>query len=90
MVRAMGMDGPNLEALFVDPNHHGVGIGREMIRHALHLHAEITTTVNEQNEQASGFYTRVGFVPIGRMDFDEEGRPYPIVKLRLASQGYKK
>lgn len=84
--RAIGfllMNDSHMEALFVDPLHRGSGVGRALVRHATTLHAAITTDVNEQNGQAVGFYRRLGFVPTGRSDRDGQGRPYPLVHLRL-------
>ena len=39
--------------------------------------------VNEQNEQAVGFYLRLGFVVISRSACDDTGRSYPILHLQL-------
>ena len=46
----------------------------------------ITTSVNEQNGQAVGFYERMGFVPVGRSERDDQGRPYPLIHLRFAAR----
>jgi putative acetyltransferase len=72
----------HMEALFVDPAHHGEGVGRALVEHALALHPALTADVNEQNGRAVGFYERLGFVRIGRSDFDGEKRPYPLIHLR--------
>lgn len=79
----MRISGPSMEALFVHPHHHGKGIGRALVHHALDLEPVLTTTVNVQNEQAVGFYERLGFTPTGRTDIDEQGRPYPLLYLRI-------
>ena len=81
----MGLAGAHMEALFVDPAFHGIGVGRKLVGHALELHPVLTTDVNEQNNQAIGFYERLGFVRIGRSPDDGEGRPYPLIHLRLDS-----
>ena len=39
--------------------------------------------VNEQNEQAVGFYTHCGFEVIGRSELDATGKPYPILHMEL-------
>lgn len=77
----MLMDGRHMEALFVDPAFHGRGIGAELVRHGLALHPDMTTDVNEQNDQAISFYERMGFRPIGRSPCDRQGRPYPLIHL---------
>ncbi|HAT1622335.1 TPA: acetyltransferase [Raoultella planticola] len=72
----------HLEALFVDPDFRGMGVGRQLVMHALAMIPQLTTDVNEQNTQAVGFYTNMGFVVSGRSDHDDHGRPYPLLHLR--------
>ena len=72
----------HLEALFVDPDARGTGVGRKLVEHALSLIPDLTTDVNEQNGQAVGFYQKVGFVVTGRSETDDHGRPYPLLHLR--------
>jgi putative acetyltransferase len=38
--------------------------------------------VNEQNDGAIGFYGHLGFEVTGRSEFDDQGRPYPLLHLR--------
>ena len=71
----------HMEALFIDPDYHGRGIGTALVQAALAAHPALTTDVNEQNTQAMGFYRRLGFKPTGRSDLDGQGRPYPLVHL---------
>lgn len=80
----MLLDGPHMEALFIDPEWRGKGIGQLLVQQALSLHDAITTDVNEQNAQAVGFYEHLGFVATGRSDLDDAGRPYPLIHLRSA------
>jgi putative acetyltransferase len=80
----MGLTGSNIDALFVDPELHGRGIGRALVEHARSVAGdELTVDVNEQNESGAGFYERLGFRRIGRSELDEQGRPYPLLHLRL-------
>lgn len=72
----------NMDALFIDPASRGSGIGRALVEHALSIHPELTTEVNEQNHQAVEFYEHLGFTRTGRSDFDQQGRPYPLIYLR--------
>lgn len=78
----MLLDGPHMEALFIDPSRHGCGIGRTLIEHALNTHPTVTTDVNEQNHQAVGFYEHLGFERTGRTETDSQGRPYPLLHMR--------
>jgi putative acetyltransferase len=79
----MGLAGAHMEALFIDPACHGMGVGRRLVAHALGLHPAITTDVNEQNERAIGFYERLGFVRTGRSPIDDQSRAYPLIHMRL-------
>lgn len=78
----MLVDGAHMEALFIDPDSRGQGLGRALVAYALASQPELTTDVNEQNAQAVGFYERMGFVATGRSDLDGQGRPYPLIHLR--------
>ncbi|HOY76353.1 MAG TPA: acetyltransferase [Hyphomonadaceae bacterium] len=81
----MGMTGHKVDSLFIDPMLRGGGIGRLLIEHAAMLYASLTVDVNEQNAQAVGFYERMGFVQTGRSDTDDQGRPYPLIHMRLGT-----
>jgi putative acetyltransferase len=81
----MGMSGSKMEALFLAPEFHGRGGGRLLVRHAQALHGELTTDVNEQNPAARRFYEACGFVVEGRAELDDQGRPFPLLHMRLAA-----
>lgn len=78
----MLIHGTHMEALFVDPDVRGTGVGRQLLQHGLSLHRALSTDVNMQNAQAVGFYRRMGFVESGRSEVDSQGRPYPLIHLR--------
>jgi len=78
----MLIDGTHMEALFVDPDVRGTGIGRQLLQHGLARHGALSTDVNLQNPQALGFYQRMGFIETGRSQVDSQGRPYPLIHLR--------
>lgn len=75
----------NVDMLFIHPDGRGQGIGRLLLTHAVESLAATTVDVNEQNEQAVGFYLRMGFEVVGRSELDGTGKPYPILHLRLAA-----
>jgi putative acetyltransferase len=77
----MLIDGTHMEALFIDPDVRGAGIGRQLVQHGLSLHGTLSTDVNLQNSQAVGFYERMGFVETGRSEVDSQGRSYPLIHL---------
>jgi putative acetyltransferase len=79
----MGMSGSKMESLFLAPEFHRRGGGRRLVAHARERHGELTVDVNEQNTDARRFYEACGFVLEGRSEFDETGRPYPLLHMRL-------
>ena len=79
----MGMSGSKMDALFFAPEHHRRGYGRRLVRHAQEIHGELTVDVNEQNSGARAFYEACGFIVEGRSELDEQGRPYPLLHMRL-------
>ncbi|WP_297506711.1 acetyltransferase [uncultured Caulobacter sp.] len=84
--RAVGfmlINDAHMEALFIDPEHRGAGIGRMLIEYALAVHPILTTEVNAQNAQAVGFYEHMGFERTGWSATDGQGRPYPLIHLRF-------
>ena len=81
----MGLVGSDVSALFLDPDVRRRGGGRSLIEHAVALRGPLTVEVNEQNPEAVRFYEAMGFRTVERSDTDDEGRPYPI--LRMAQPG---
>jgi putative acetyltransferase len=79
----MGMAGSEIEALWLAPEFHGRGGGRQMVQHAQELRGELTVAVNEQNTAAHRFYEACGFVVEGRSELDDAGRPFPLLHMRL-------
>lgn len=78
----MGLAYQKVEMLFVDPQFFHHGIGSTLIQKAFELGAN-EVDVNEQNPQAVAFYKKHGFQQIARSELDAEGRPFPILHLRL-------
>jgi putative acetyltransferase len=79
----MGLSGSQMDSLFLAPEFHRRGAGRRLVRHAQALHGELTADVNEQNVAARAFYEACRFVVEGRSELDGQGRPYPLLHLRL-------
>lgn len=77
-----GTDGESLEMLFVDAVYRGCGIGGHLLAAAM-AEGVRTTTVNQENAQAVGFYEHAGFVTTARCEHDPMGLPYPILTMRL-------
>ena len=77
-----GIRGDMLEMLFVRAEARGQGLGSALIRRVLEEGAT-RLDVNEQNPQAVGFYERMGFERVGRSALDGQGRPFPLLHMRL-------
>jgi putative acetyltransferase len=69
--------------LFLHPDVIGKGVGRELMQFAINqLHVN-TVDVNEENIHAVRFYEKAGFSIVQRKDFDDFGKPHPILTMRL-------
>jgi putative acetyltransferase len=79
----MELSGNKMEALFLAPEHHRRGGGRQLVHHAQQLRGELTVDVNEQNPAARRFYEACGFISEGRSERDGMGLPFPLVHMRL-------
>lgn len=83
LIAFMGLSEARLDALFVDPRCRGRGVGRTLVFFASSLHRVLDTEVNAQNGQAVGFYRKLGFIETGSSPVDDQGRPYPLIHMRL-------
>lgn len=79
----MGIENRRLEMLFVDPQMIGKGIGRKLVEYGIQKHRINELTVNEQNPRAVGFYEHLGFRTYKQTNTDEQGRPYPLLYMRI-------
>lgn len=83
IVGFLGVAEQNLEMLFIHPDYRGQRIGRALLDYAImQLHIN-KVDVNEQNEQAVGFYQHCGFHIVGRSETDPTGKPYPLLHMQL-------
>lgn len=79
----MGIGAGKIEMLFVSLNYFGKGIGRELAELGISQYGVQCVDVNEQNSQAVGFYRHIGFEVFERTELDEQGNPFPILKMKL-------
>jgi putative acetyltransferase len=81
-----GVAAGKVEMLFIHPDHRGQGVGKRLLHFALDNLNAHQLDVNEQNEQAFGFYMKQGFAVVGRSEVDGMGQPYPLLHLRCAQR----
>ncbi|KYG71610.1 putative acetyltransferase [Roseivirga ehrenbergii] len=79
----LGVAEQNIEMLFIHPDARGKGIGKSLTEYAIKVLCCIKVDVNEDNEQAVGFYQNMGFKVIGRSELDGTGKPYPLLHMAL-------
>lgn len=85
MIAIMGVDKQFIEMLFVHPEERGKGLGTQLIRYAIQKYKANKVDVNTQNEQALGFYRKMGFAVIGSETFNEE-HFYPVFHMQLTEK----
>jgi putative acetyltransferase len=79
----MGVEQDSIDMLFVRPEARGLGAGRTLVAYAIHTLGAVRVDVNEQNEQAVGFYEHLGFRQVSRSPLDPFGKPFPILHMKL-------
>jgi RimJ/RimL family protein N-acetyltransferase len=84
VVGFLGVAGQKIEMLFIKPEFIGQGWGKQLLQHAIALLQADQVDVNEQNRHAVGFYQKFGFVAYERTAQDDQGRDYPLLRMRLA------
>lgn len=81
-VAFMGIKDKKLEMLFIALGERGKGLGKQLILYGIKKFSVNKLAVNEQNSLARGFYEHMGFSVYKRMDFDEQGNPYPLLYMK--------
>jgi len=83
IVGFLGVADKNLEMLFIHPEYRGKKIGKALLNYSIDKLNVTKVDVNEQNEQAVGFYKYFGFETIGRSILYSSGKPYPTLHMDL-------
>ncbi len=81
----MGIEAGKIEMLFVSPDYFGKGVGRQLAGLAISQYEVQYVDVNEQNPQAIGFYEHIGFEMFERTECDDQGNPFPILKMKRSA-----
>lgn len=78
----MGVQEHKIEMLFLHPDYFRKGVGKELVQRAFRKLAVEYVDVNEQNPDAARFYERMGFHTFRRDDTDDQGNPFPILRMK--------
>lgn len=81
----MTMTNNTIDALFIDLEHRGKGIGKAFVHRVKNSHDSLKLEVNEQNPSAHGFYIKMGFVDVLRTEVDQAGRPFPLIYMQWSN-----
>lgn len=79
----MGIENNKLEMLFIAHKYRGKGIGKKMLLYGIENYGVNDLAVNEDNPLAKGFYEHMGFKVYERHELDDQGKPYPVLYMRL-------
>ncbi|MBF7090077.1 GNAT family N-acetyltransferase [Flavobacterium sp. ALJ2] len=82
----IGIAENKIEMLFLAPEHIGKGFGKTLMNFAINELGANKVDVNEQNHNAVNFYSKFGFIPYDRTDKDDEGKEYPVLKMKLKTK----
>ena len=69
----IALAGDEIGGLFLHPAHHGKGLGRALVDHAIALKGPMWLEVFEKNVTGRRFYDRYGFVETSRSRHDATG-----------------
>ena len=85
LVAFMGIENESLEMLFITPEERGKGLGKQLVHLAVNRYQVAYVDVNEQNPHAAGFYRHLGFETFRRDETDDQGNPFPILRMKLSN-----
>ncbi len=79
----IGVAEQKMEMLFLDPDNFGSGLGKRLTQFAITQLGADKVDVNEQNTNAVHFYQKAGFEVYERTDKDDQGKNYPLLRMKL-------
>lgn len=80
----LGVAEQKVEMLFLAPDHIGKGFGKKLMEFAVSKLQTDKVDVNEQNTKAVEFYEKLGFKTYERTDKDDQGKDYPLLRMKLS------
>lgn len=82
IISFMGIEDYKIEMLFIHNDYRNKGLGTKLVEFSFEKENVDEVDVNEQNSSGLAFYKKVGFIQYDRTEFDESGRPYPIIHMK--------
>lgn len=82
LVGFIGIFDHKIEMLFLSPDYFGKKLGRKLLDFAINNLKADKVDVNEQNVNAVAFYQKFGFTVFERSELDDQGNPYPILRMQ--------
>lgn len=73
VVGFVALVGNEVGAIFVEPEHHGKGVGKALMDKAQEIHGGLEVEVFEKNSIGRKFYARYGFKPLSEKIHEETG-----------------
>ena len=83
VVGFVSLNGNYVEALFVEPDRQGEGIGFQLMEQVKKKHREIELSVYKENPASVAFYERQGFVAVGESIEPQTGHPEWKMRFRM-------
>jgi putative acetyltransferase len=80
----IGVAARKVEMLFLSPNYFGKGMGKKLMDFAISELNIDKVDVNEQNRKAVEFYHKLGFKTYERTEKDDQGKDYPLLRMKLS------
>ena len=83
LVGTASLDGNRVRNVFVDFNMHKKGIGRSLMAdlEAFAIEKNLTSLYLHAGISAEGFYHKLGYKTIERIDRELDGNPLPVIKM---------
>lgn len=82
LVGFIGIFNHKIEMLFLSPDYIRKKLGMKLLKFAINELKADKVDVNEQNLNAVSFYQKFGFTVFERSELDDQGNPYPILRMK--------